>query len=102
MAAPELLDVEVVSVIRRLASIGHVTPVRADQATLDLAALPVDRASHRRLIARCWELRDNLTPYDATYVALAEALDATLVTGDERLARAAGPACSFEVLQTAV
>ena len=67
----------------------------------DLAALPMRRAPHVPLLARCWELRHNLTAYDAAYVALAEALDATLLTGDRRLARAAGPTCNIEVLRAA-
>ena len=66
----------------------------------DLETIPLRRAPHHRLLRRCWELRDNLTPYDASYVALAEALDTTLVTGDRRLARASGPQCRIELLQT--
>ena len=65
----------------------------------DLADLPLQRASHRPLLARCWELRANVTVYDAAYVALAEALDTTLLTGDVRLTRATGPRCRMEVLQ---
>ena len=57
--------------------------------------------SDRPLLARCWELRDNLTIYDASYVALAEAMDVTLLTGDGRLARATGPRCHIEVLRPA-
>ncbi|HMO10047.1 MAG TPA: type II toxin-antitoxin system VapC family toxin [Actinotalea sp.] len=64
----------------------------------DLAALPLQRAQHAPLLHRCWELRDNLTIYDAPYVALAEALDATLLTGDRCLARATGTRCTIEVL----
>jgi len=97
-AAPELLDLEVLSVIRRLVAAGQVTPTRAAQAVADLADLPIHRASHRPLLHRCWQLRENLTPYDAAYVALAEALVATLVTSDARLARAPGPTCEIEVL----
>ncbi len=63
----------------------------------DLQALPIQRATHLPLLARCWELRGNLTTYDAAYVALAEALDTTLLTGDRRLARAPGPACIIEL-----
>ncbi len=61
--------------------------------------MPLRRAAHRPLLARCWELRDNLTIYDASYVALAEALDVTLLTGDGRLARAPGPRCRVETLR---
>jgi hypothetical protein len=66
---------------------------------LALAALPAQRAPHRPLRARCWELRDNLTLYDAAYVALAEAMHAALLTGDRRLARATGPQCPIEVFR---
>ena len=54
---------------------------------------------HRLLLARCWELRDSLTVYDAVYVALAEAMRATLLTGDQRFAMATGPQCTIEVFQ---
>jgi predicted nucleic acid-binding protein len=64
----------------------------------DLLALPVERASHRPLLARCWELRDNLSVYDAAYVALAEALGTPLLTADARLAKAPGLKCAVEVL----
>ncbi len=72
---------------------------RAATAVTDLAALSLDRMPHRPLLARCWELRDNLTPYDASYVALAERLGVTLVTADARLARAPGIRCDVEVLR---
>jgi hypothetical protein len=67
----------------------------------DLAAIPLQRAAHRQLVARCWELRNNLTIYAASYVALAEALDVALLTGDERLAGATGSRCNVEVLSAA-
>jgi len=67
-------------------------------ALQDLAALPLQRARHLGLLNRCWELRANLTMYDAAYVALAEALQADLLTGDRRLARAPGPICRIERL----
>lgn len=98
LTAPELLDLEVTSVLRRLHAAGDVTARRAEVALVDLADLPLRRVSHRPLLARCWELRDNVTPYDASYVALAEAMDCPLVTADRRLAAAAGPRCRFEVL----
>jgi predicted nucleic acid-binding protein len=72
---------------------------RAGQALDDLAAVPAVRAPHRPLLARCWELRDSLTVYDAAYVALAEAMHAALLTGDRRLARATGPQCPIEVFR---
>lgn len=67
----------------------------------DLVALPARRAPHRPLLPRCWELRNNLTIYDAAYVALAEAMSATLLTGDQKLARAPGPRCLIETFQPA-
>jgi len=96
--APELIDLEVASAWRRAARAGRLGSKRARQALTDLAALPLDRAPHQPLMSRIWELRDNLTPYDAAYVALAEALQAPLVTADQRLARAPGVGCEIEVL----
>ncbi len=101
LSAPELVDLEVASVLRRQVQAGQVDIRRAALAVADLAALPLRRAPHRPLLARCWELRDNLTVYDASYVALAEALDVTLLTGDGRLARAPGPRCRVEMLRSA-
>jgi predicted nucleic acid-binding protein len=96
---PELADLEVASVLRRQLAAGAVDARRAGLALDDLAALPAQRAPHRPLLARCWELRDNLTICDAAYVALAEAMQATLLTADRRLARAPGPRCPIEILQ---
>lgn len=97
LAAPELVDLEVVSVLRRQNRTGVFDNRRAALAMTDLQALPIQRATHLPLLARCWELRENLTTYDAAYIALAEALDATLLTGDRRLARAPGPTCTIEL-----
>jgi predicted nucleic acid-binding protein len=99
LTAPELVDLEVTSVWRRQVRDGAMDARRAALALADLTALPVRRAPHRALLARCWELRDNLTVYDASYVALAEALEVTLLTGVGRLARATGPLCHIEVLR---
>jgi predicted nucleic acid-binding protein len=99
LTAPELVDLEVTSVWRRQAREGAMDCRRVALALADLTALPLRRAPHRPLLARCWELRSNLTIYDASYVALAEALDVTLITGDGRLARATGPQCPIEVLR---
>lgn len=98
LGAPELIDLEVLSVIRRLLAAGQITETRATQARSDLEDLPILRAPHRPLLGRCWELRDNLSAYDAAYVALAEALNSTFVTGDARLARSPGPTCDIELL----
>ena len=64
----------------------------------ELMDLPIERARHTALVQRCWALRHNFSPYDAAYVALAEALDTTLVTGDSHLANAPGSHCTIEVL----
>jgi predicted nucleic acid-binding protein len=98
LAAPEIVDLEVVSVLRKQLGVGAIDTRRADLALTDLADLALRRAPHLPLLARCWELRDNLTVYDAAYVALAEALDAPLVTADTHLARAPGTTCQIEVL----
>jgi predicted nucleic acid-binding protein len=98
LAAPELLDLEVVSVLRGRQRSGQIPQRRAEQALADLIRLPLERAAHRPLLPRCWELRDNLTPYDAAYVALAEILDTALLTADARLARATGPRCPIELV----
>ena len=98
LAAPELVDLEVASVLRRLLLAGRLPLRRAELALSDLAALPLRRVSHRALTARCWELRDNLTVYDTSYIALAEQLDTILVTADIRLASAPGPRCTIELI----
>ena len=99
--APHLLDVEVLSALRRLVAAGHVTAERAAEAIADLLALPLDRHGHDVLVPRIWELRENLTAYDATYVALAEAVadeGASLITADARLAHATGALSRVRVI----
>jgi predicted nucleic acid-binding protein len=98
LAAPELIDLEVASVLRRLVSQARLSETRAENALTDLMDLPLVRSPHLLLLTRCWELRHNVSIYDAAYVALAEALQAPLVTGDARLSRASGPRCSIELL----
>ena len=88
--APHLLDVEVAQAIRRYAAHGDIDGERGAAALADLADLPLRRYPHDFLLPRVWELRNALTAYDAVYVALAEALDASLLTRDRRLAGAAG------------
>ncbi|HTU62430.1 MAG TPA: type II toxin-antitoxin system VapC family toxin [Polyangiales bacterium] len=88
--APHLLDVEVGQVLRRYCLFEGLAPERAELALQDLLALDIHRYSHEPMLARIWELRANLTAYDAAYVALAEVLPAPLLTLDARLARAAG------------
>ena len=97
--APELVALEVASSLRRLAADGVLHPGSAVSALRDLVALPLVLCPHRPLIPRAWELRDNLTVYDAAYVALAELLGATLFTADRRLASAPGIRCEVEVLE---
>jgi predicted nucleic acid-binding protein len=99
LTAPELLDLEVTSVLRKQRSAGLIDDRRALLALTDLRALPIHRAPHLPLLSRCWELRENLTIYDAAYVALAELLQADLLTADGRLAAAPGLHCGIEVLQ---
>lgn len=96
--APQLLDVEVLHVLRSLRLGRAVTERRANEALEDLADLPVHRYGHEDLVGRAWTLRESLTAYDAVYVALAEALGATLVTCDGRLGRAHGHQVEVEVV----
>lgn len=98
LAAPHLLDLEVTSAWRRLSTAGALDERRVELAMTDLQALRVARVPHVRLLARCWELRSNLTIYDAAYVALAEILGVAVLTADRRLADAPGPRCPIEVL----
>ena len=98
-AAPELIDVEVLSALRGLVAAGHLDSSLASRSVIRLGRAPIDRRPHAPLTSRCWELRHNLTPYDAIYVALAEDLDAPLLTADARLTRATGPRCDFELVQ---
>jgi predicted nucleic acid-binding protein len=97
-AGPHVIDVEVFSVITREHGRGRLDRTAAEQAVQDLEAWPGERFGHRLLLARAWELRDTVRGWDAMYVALAEALDANLVTTDARLAAAHGPDCRIEVL----
>ena len=90
LLVPHLLDAEVTSVLRRATREGRLTARSAVQALDDLMALELQRFSHVPLLPRAWELRENLTVYDALYVALAERMDVPLVTLDARLAAAPG------------
>jgi predicted nucleic acid-binding protein len=99
LSAPDLIDLEVASVLRGRLIGRHLEVRRAHLALADLLALPLQRVPAMRLISRCWELRDNLTVYDAAYVALAEAFDVPLLTADIRLANSTGPRCQIEVLR---
>jgi len=98
--APELIDIEVVQTLRRLVRIAALGLAEAEIAIIGLPNIPLARRPHRPLLPRIWELRDNLTAYDATYVALAEALRCPLVTSDARIASAPGIRCEVEVIGT--
>ena len=90
--APHLLDVEVLSALRRIAAAGDASPERTAEAVVDFLDLPVERYPHDALVPRIWDLRANFSAYDAAYVALAEVIadsGAPLLTADARLARAA-------------
>jgi predicted nucleic acid-binding protein len=97
-SVPDLADVETVSVLRKRWIAGTLTARRFRDAIDDLLALPLTRYPTGPLMSRAYELRANITAYDASYVAVAEALGCVLVTGDGKLARASGPRCRIEVL----
>lgn len=95
VAAPHVLAVEVAHVLRRAEGSGAIAPVLAEAGHEQLLALPVDLYPYGELGVRAWELRSNVTSYDAWYVALAEALGCPLATLDGRLTRSTGPRCAF-------
>ena len=94
---PHLLDLEVAQVLRRLVNERVVSQQRAGEAIDDLMDLRITRYPHSVLLPRVWQLRHNLTAYDAAYVALAESLHATLITRDARLGSAVGRTMPVEV-----
>jgi predicted nucleic acid-binding protein len=96
--APHLVDVEITQGLRRLVRAGEVPFGRAEDAIVDLADLDLHRHPHVDLLGRAWKLRDNITAYDAMYIALAEALDASIVTCDGPLAKAPGHQVRIEVV----
>jgi predicted nucleic acid-binding protein len=96
--APHLLDVEVAQVVRRYAASREIEVERGRMALQDLADLPLRRYPHDFLLPRVWDLRNNLTAYDAVYVALAEVLDVPLLTRDKRLAASAGHHARIELV----
>ena len=93
--APHLMPVEVASILRRALLAGQISADAASLAHADLVDMRVDLLPYEPFARRVWELRDNVTAYDAWYVALAEALGAPLATLDQRLVRAVGPKCKF-------
>lgn len=95
--APHLIDTEVLHALRRMLRRGRISGERAHDARTDYADLTLVRYPHEPLNDRVWELRENLTAYDATFVALAEALDVPLITCDARLAAAPGSHARIEI-----
>ena len=98
MHSPHLLDVEVAQVLRRYVREKIISAQRGQEALEDLADIPLSRYPHDFLIPRVWELRATLTAYDAVYVALAELLDAPLLTCDAKIASASGHSANVEVV----
>jgi predicted nucleic acid-binding protein len=98
LAAPDLIDVETTAVLRKRWLAGTIGEKRFAQAIDDLHDLSLDRYPTLPLMHRAYELRANVTAYDAAYVALAELLDCELLTGDQRLANAPGPRCTIRLL----
>lgn len=96
--APHLLDIEIAQALRRLAQFKEITPDRAREALADHGVLHIKRTAHHDLLPRIWDLRENLSAYDAAYVALAEALQAPLVTCDAKLARSHGHRAHIELI----
>ena len=96
--APHLLDVEIAQGLRRLVRTGEVSSGRAEEAIADLTDLDLHRHAHLDLLDRAWKLRDNISAYDAMYVALAEAIDAPIVTCDSPLAKTPGHRARIEVI----
>jgi predicted nucleic acid-binding protein len=97
-AAPHVVDAEVLGIIRRDHLLERLDNTAAQQAVEDLRDWPGERFGHRGLLDRAWELRRTVRTWDALYVALAEALDGTLLTLDERLGRVSGLDCRVEVM----
>jgi predicted nucleic acid-binding protein len=98
LTAPDLVDVETMAVLRKRWQARTISDQRFKRAVGDLERLDFERVPTLRLVRRAYELRANVTVYDATYRALAEALDCELLTADQRLAHASGPRCAIRVL----
>ncbi len=96
---PHLADVEIVQALRRYARHGEISAAEAEQAIDTLRSLDLERHAHEPLIDRVWDLRDNVSAYDAVYLALTEALDAILLTSDKALARVPGVNARVELVK---
>ena len=96
---PSVFDAEVLGALRGLVRGGKFAGAAAAELVADLMVLPVDRWHMSPLLPRIWELRENLTPYDAAYVALAELTGAVLVTGDERITASPGARCDIQIVK---
>jgi predicted nucleic acid-binding protein len=96
--APHLIDIEIAQVLRRYTSAGDITPERGAEAIQDLRDFRISRYSQEILLSRIWQLRTNITAYDAAYIALAEVLDAPLLTRDSKLSRSPGSTAKIELI----
>jgi predicted nucleic acid-binding protein len=96
--APELIDLEFVNVLRRYVRLGITAPAKADEALANFTNFSIARHAHKALLPRVWALRDSVSAYDASYVALAEMLDAPLLTCDAKLSRTHGHSAKIELL----
>jgi predicted nucleic acid-binding protein len=99
VAAPDFVDVEAVAVLRKRCLAGTISDRRFEEAIADLEQLGMSRYPTLPLMRRAFELRANVTAYDASYVAVAELLGCELLTGDGRLAGASGPRCAIRLLR---
>ena len=99
--APHLLDIEVTHAFRRMVQRKDITAVRAEQGLADFSQLHIERHGHQALTGRIWQLRESMTAYDGAYVALAEALDAPLLTCDAKLAHSHGHRARIDLITVA-
>jgi predicted nucleic acid-binding protein len=98
VCAPHLIDLEVAQVLRRYVRTGDISELRAGEALQDFLDLAVERYPHNLFLRRIWQMRDNVTAYDAAYVALAEVVDGVLLTTDSRLAGSSGHDAKIELI----
>lgn len=97
-AAPHLIDLEAANAIKGLERVGVLDRTTAEEMVRDVLLMPIRRYDHRLVLARCWQLRHNLSAYDASYVALSELLQVPLVTADAGLAAAPGIRCEVQLI----